>query len=170
MKDKGGYSMKEKITEEMHLEKEWFEQASKIKTIDQLTDFINHVISDYDHDYGTACHAIGAAAVATAWYGANVEGITGFQASFVMWDFIKYWIKNHNECGLKLVDYDDFLYPQYQYKFEKTIGKDVWSHIQEQAKKNLESNELACQEVRNHWMNIARGIVPFGYKVKEENE
>lgn len=159
---------KQKISEEMHLEKEWFEQASKIETIDQLTEFINHVINDYDHDYGTACHAIGAAAVAAAWYGANVEGITGFQAGFVMWDFIKYWIKQHNECGLKLIDYDDFLYPQYQHKFEKTISKDIWSHIQEQAKKNLESNELACQEVRNHWMNIVRGIVPFGYKVEDD--
>jgi len=163
------YDMKERqrITEEMHLEKEWFEQTSKIKTIDQLTDFINHVINDYDHDYGTACHAIGAATAAAAWYGANVEGITGFQASFAMWDFIKNWIKNNNECGLKLIDYDDFLYPQYQYKFEKTISQDVWLRIREQAKKNLESNESACLEVQNHWKNIACGIVPFGYTVKE---
>lgn len=159
--------MKEKITEEMHLEKEWFEQASEIKTLDQLTDFVNHVINDYDHDYGTACHALGAAAVAAAWYGAYVEGITSFQAGFVMWDFIRHWTKTTNECGMKLVDYDDFLYPQYQYKFEKTISKNIWEHIQEQAKNNLESNEFACQEVRNHWMNIASGIVPFGYKVKE---
>lgn len=160
--------MREKITENMHLEKEWFEQTSKIETIDQLTEFINHVISDYDHDYGTVCHAIGAAAVAAAWYGANVQGITGFQASFVMWDFIKYWIKKHNECGLKLVDYDDFLYPQYQYKFDKTISKDVWMRIQKTAKNNLESNEVACPEVRNHWMNIACGIVPFGYKLEDD--
>lgn len=160
--------MREKITEDMHLEKEWFEQTRKIETIDQLTEFIDHVISDYDHDYGTVCHAIGAAAVAAAWYGANVEGITGFQASFVMWDFIKYWIKKHNECGLKLVDYDDFLYPQYQYKYDKTISRDVWMRIQEKAKNNLESEELACPEVRNHWTNIACGIVPFGYKLEDD--
>lgn len=159
---------KQKITEEIHLEKEWFEKASKIETIDQLTDFINYVIGDYNHDYGTVCHAIGAAAVAAAWYGAHVEGISSFQASFVMWDFIRYWIKKYNECGLKLVDYDDFLYPQYQYKFEKTISQYVWNRIQEQAKKNLESNEDACQAVRNHWKNIACGIVPFGYKVEDK--
>ena len=163
---------KTKITEEMHPEKEWFEQASKIETIDQLTDFINHVISDYNHDYGTVCHAIGAAAVAAAWYGANrvfidAEGINDFQASFVMWDFIKHWGKTYNECGLNLVDYDYFLYPQYQHKFEKTISQDVWMRIQEQAKNNLESNKDACPEVRNHWLNIAYGIVPFGYKVED---
>jgi len=159
---------RQKITEEMHLEKEWFEQASQIKTIDQLTEFINHLLGDYEHDYGTACHAIGAAAVATAWYGAHVESITGFQASFVMWDFIRYWIKTSNKCGLKLVDYDDFLYPQYRYKFEKTIDKDTWERIQEQAKNNLESNEDACLEVRNHWKYITCGIVPFDYTVKDD--
>ena len=159
---------KQAITEEMHLEKEWFEKADEIKTIDQLTEFINHLLGDYVHDYGTVCHAIGAAAVATAWYGANVEGITRFQAGFVMWDFIKNWTKPNNKCGMKLVDYDDFLYPQYQYKYEKTISKDAWRCIQEQAKKNLESNEAACPEVRNHWLNIVCGIVPFGYKVEDD--
>lgn len=159
---------KQAITEEMHLEKEWFEQASKIETIDQLTEFINHLLNDYWHDYGTVCHAIGAAAVATAWYSAHVEGISGFQAGFVMWDFIRYWTKPDNKCGLKLVDYDNFLYPQYQYKYEKTISKDTWRSIQEQAKKNLESNEDACFEVRDHWKNIVCGIVPFGYKVEDD--
>lgn len=163
-----GMKERQRITEEMHLEKEWFEHTDEIKTIDQLTEFINHVLGDYEHDYGTVCHAIGAAAVATAWYGAHVEGITGFQAGFVMWDFIMHWTKTSNKCGMKLVDYDDFLYPQYQYKFEKTISRDAWRSIQEQAKKNLESNEAACFEVRNHWHNIVSGIVPFGYKVEDD--
>ena len=152
----------------MHLEKEWFEQASKIKTIDQLTEFINHLLGDYEHDYGTTCHVIGAAAVATAWYGSHVEGITGFQASSVMWGFIKHWMKPDNECGLKLVDYDKFLYPQYQYKFEKTISQNTWMRIQEQAKKNLKSHPDACLEVRLHWQEIAHGFVPFGYTVKDD--
>ena len=159
---------KQAITEEMHLEKEWFEQASKIETIDQLTEFINHLFGDYNHDYGTACRAIGAAAVATAWYGAHVEGITGFQAGFVMWDFIRHWTKTTNKCGMKLVDYDDFLYPQYRYKFEKAISKDVWESIQEQAKNNLLSDEHACPEVRNHWQKIVSGMVPFGYEVEDD--
>lgn len=159
---------RQRITEEMHLEKEWFEQAAEIKTIDQLTEFINHLLGDYEHDYGTVCHAIGAAAVATAWYGAHVKGITGFQASFVMWDFITHWTKTGNKCGLKLVDYDDFLYPQFRYKFEKTISEDTWRHIQELGKNNLESNEVACIEVRDHWKNIVCGIVPFGYTVEDD--
>lgn len=158
---------KKQITEEMHLEKEWFKQASEIKTKKDLMKFIDHVLSDYQHDYGTVCHAIGAAAVAAAWYGAHTEGITGFQASFVMWDFIRYWMKSDNKCGLRLIDYDNFLYPQYEYKFEKTIDSDTWKHIQDQAKENLESEELACNRVRNHWESIVKGVVPFGYKVED---
>lgn len=42
---------KEVITEEMHLEKEWFEQAKEIRTSDELTQFIKIVIRKYDGDH-----------------------------------------------------------------------------------------------------------------------
>lgn len=154
------------ITEEMHLEREWFEQAKKIETIDELILFINHLFNDYHHDYGTIVHAIGACAVACAWYGSHISGITGFQASFVMWDFIRYWTKEHNECGLALVDYDNMLYPHYEYYFN-TITKDVWEAIQKKARENLRTGE-GREDVREHWINIIEGNVPFGYKVRED--
>lgn len=34
------------ITEEMHIEKEWLEQAKK-QTLETLPDFMNHVMNDY---------------------------------------------------------------------------------------------------------------------------
>ena len=40
------------ITEEMHLEKEWFANAKK-QTLETLPAFMNHVLNDYCHDYGT---------------------------------------------------------------------------------------------------------------------
>jgi len=155
------------VTEDMHPEKEWFKQASEIKTIEDLTKFINHLLNDYDHDYGTVCHAIGACISAAAWLGAEVQGITGFQAGFVMWDFIRNWTKQSNKCGLRLIDYDDFLYPQYEYKFDKIISSDTWQTIQEEAKKNLESSPYAAEVVKNHWRTIALGQVPFGYRVED---
>lgn len=157
------------ITEEMHLEKEWFEKSAKIQTIDELTQFINKVLNSYSHDYGTACHAIAACAVACAWYGAHVEGITGFQASFVMWDFIRNWMFESNTCGLKLIDYDEFLYPQYSYKYDKVLNKNTWEAIQKEAIRLLEENDDACREVRQHWKNISEGVVPFGYRIEEED-
>ena len=155
------------ITEEMNVHEEWYKQVDKIKTAEDLMAFVNHVLNDYNHDYGTACHAAAACALAGAWLGSRAEGITGFQASFVMWLFIRHWQKENNKCGLKLVDYDDMLYPQYGYKYEKVISEGVWESLQKEAKQNLET-ENACPEVVAHWKSIVDGNVPFGYEVKED--
>lgn len=164
------------INEEMHLEKEWYGQAKK-QTLETLPDFINHVMNDYNHDYGTVCHAIGACALAAAWAANNEKGacggITGFQAGFVMWKFIQQWSYPNNKTGLRLLNYDDMLYPQYDYKFEKTISPDTWKALQDQAKKNLEDNNedrwwKAYPDVIAHWQSIVDGVVPHGFAVKED--
>ena len=160
---------KETVTEEMHPEKAWFAEACKMKE-EELPDFFARIVHGYNHDYGTACHAVAACALAAAWAacGDNDIGLSGFQAGFVMWDFIKNWTKTANKCGLKLVDYDDFLYPQYWYKYEKTISRDIWEGIQKEAKHRLETEGNVHPEVLNHWRKIAEGIVPFGYKVVDD--
>ena len=157
------------ITEEMHLEDEWFQQANK-QTIDTLPQFINHLMNDYSHDYGTICHAITAAAIAAA-YAADATpqgGITGFQASFIMWDFIRHWMYKSNMCGLKLINYDKMLYPQYEYQFDKTINQGTWTQIQEEAAKLLAKNKNAVPEVVAHWQSIVDGKLPFGFTIKED--
>lgn len=163
------------INEEMHLEKEWYEQAKK-QTLETLPAFIGHVMNDYQHDYGTVCHAIGACALAAAW-AANHEkgacgGITGFQAGFVMWEFILQWSYPNNKTGLRLLNYDDLLYPKYDYKFAKTITPDTWEALKKQAKKNLEDDEKqewhAHPDVIAHWQSIVDGVVPHGFTVKED--
>ena len=154
------------ITEEMHPEKEWFE-AAKHQTRDTLIDFFDHVMRDYKHDYGTICHALAACAIAAAW-AANEEeqgGITGFQAGFVMWDFIRQWEYSYNKCGLRIVDYDNMLYPQYEPKFDKTISADVWKALQNRAAELLNDCDHCADSVVEDWRKIAAGKVPFGYKV-----
>lgn len=160
-----------KVTEEMHPEKEWFEQAGK-QTLKTLPDFINHVMNDYCHDYGTVCHAVAACAIAAAWAANNESGsgggITGFQAGFVMWDFIKQWNYSSNKCGMKIIDYDNMLFPQYEDRFSKTISKDLWGKLQEEARKNLDTDrDYTHPSVIAHWQSIVNGKVPFGYVVKE---
>ena len=159
---------KQPITEEMHLEKEWFEEAKNVKSIEELSSFVDKMLNYYEHDYVTACQAIAACSVACSWLGAHVEVITGFQASFVMWEYIRNWTKTGNECGLRLVDYDDFLYPQYEDKYDKVISELTWKAIQKKARELLaKGNGDACPEVRQHWKSIVNGVVPFGYKVKD---
>ena len=156
------------ITEEMHLEKEWFADAKK-QTLETLPAFMNHVMNDYCHDYGTVVHAISACAIAAAWAADHTESgmITGFQAGYVMWDFVRQWAFESNKCGLRIIDYDDMLYPQYYHKFDKTISSSTWEALQNRAKELLSENDFAAESVRKHWKTIANGVVPFGYKVKD---
>lgn len=161
--------MKIAITEEMRLEKEWFAEAKK-QTLETLPAFINHVMNDYVHDYGTVCHAISACAIAAAW-AANEEkgacgGITGFQAGFVMWDFVKQWSYTDNKTALKILDYDKMLYPQYEHTFQKTMKEATWKTIQAEAKKMLESFASAHPDIVSHWKSIADGQIPFGYTIE----
>lgn len=166
----------EKINEKQHLEKIWFKEAQE-QTIETLPAFINHIMNDYVHDYGTICHAIAACALAAAWGTNHHEqgGITGFQASFVMWDFIKEWEYSGNKTGLKIVDYDNMLYPQYKDKFDKVISKETFKGIQKEAinrlgeyYNTLENERYVHPDVVKHWRSIVAGNVPFGYKIKED--
>ena len=159
---------KETVTEEMHPEEKWFAEARKMDE-EGLPDFYARMIHGYNHDYGTACHAVAACALAAAWAACRDVGLTGFQAGFVMWDFIRHWMKTGNKCGLKLVDFDNFLFPQYEYKYEKTISSDIWESIQKEAKIRLETEtEMVHPHVRKHWQKIVDGIVPFGYRVIDD--
>ena len=162
------------ITEEMHLEKEWFEQAREQK-LETLPVFMNHILNDYCHDYGTICHAISACALAAAWAANSSDqgGITLFQSSAVMWDFVRQWGYKNNKTFLRIIDYDKMLYPQYKDDFEdRTIYQSTWGALQNEAKRLLDEIDSgkgsAADSVIAHWKDIVNGVVPFGYKIKND--
>lgn len=153
---------------EFEVKRELEENRKNIQTLDELFDYLKE-ISNYNTGYGIAPRAIAQAALATAWYFSKCFGITGFQSGCVMWDFILDWSISDNKTGLKLVNYDDMLYPQYEYKFDKVITKDIWDSLQKQAKNFIENDsDYAHSAVINHWKSIANGEVPFGYKVVDK--
>ena len=117
------------------------EDRKNIKSFDELISFLQNVKENCNYGYGEAPRAIAQAALATAWYLSSEFGITGFQASFVMWDFILDWQYRNNKCGLKMIDYDDMLYPQYEYKFEKTLSTDIFEALQKEASKLFEDSK-----------------------------
>lgn len=160
---------KKDITEEMKVHEQWFTEAREM-TMDELPAFLNRLMDDYGHDYGTVIHALTAGAVATCWAMNKHEqgGITGFQAGCLMWEFIRRWNKESNKCGLRLVDYDDFLYPQYEDRFNTTISPETWEAIQKEAQGKLDENSSANMAVIEHWESIVAGIVPFGYSIKPD--
>ena len=158
-----------KITEEENIHNEWYLQA-KDQTLESLQGFINHIINDYEHDYGTICHAMSACSIATMWAINKTDqgGITGFQAGAIMWEFIKHWNYTDNKTGMKMVNYDDMLYPKYDYKFQKTITESIWKSIQDVANNRLKENKTAHPKVIAHWKSIVNGKIPFGYKIVKD--
>lgn len=154
--------MKQQITEKDHLEKEWFKEATE-QTLETLPKFINHLMNDYEHDYGTSVKAVTAAMLGTFWAFDKQEGFTGFQVRFIPWMMInKFW--GESEIGRKVIDFDDMLFPQYEDEFRNTISKKLFKRLQERASKFIEEGDLH-PDVKKHMESIVAGEVPFGYKL-----
>jgi len=148
------------------IKREWQEKA-KACTVETLPVFIKELTENYGHDYGTICHAMAMAAVASCWAidHSPTGGITGFQAGAVMWQFIREWNKSGNKTGLKLVDYDNFLYPQYADKFDKLIEQDTWSAIKKEAGAQIEKADSSyakyLRKSEQYEIDIAAFIAKF---------
>jgi len=146
--------------------KAWYE--AKPKTLDDLQALLREILAQ-EHTYSSIVEACAAAALAACRTVNASEhgGITGHQAQFVLWSFVTHWLRM--EGPARLVRFEDMLYPQMAEKFEKTISAETFKWLQEQAKKNLANPEMkeASESVREHWISIAEGAVPFGYKIKD---
>ena len=149
--------------------KEWrdnmFAEAAK-QTKETLSAFMEKYLAEGD-DYERAPEVVAACACAASWAASNVLGITGFQANFAMWEYIKAWHYSNNRTGLRIIDFDDMLYPQMEQRFDKVITQRQWERIVEVAKEKLNEGDGA-PEVRNHWEKIVAGEVPFGYRIAED--
>lgn len=163
------YEKAQTVEEKDGVHKEWYKEAGKARTTDDLVKFIEHLLHDYNHDYGTICHAVTAAAIAAAWVvdrDPRQGGITGFQASCIMWEFISHW--GHKEGPMKLMCYDQMLYPQHDEQFASVLSGYTWQFLQERAQKFLDEKTQAHPDVLAHWQSIVAGQVPFGYTVTPE--
>jgi hypothetical protein len=161
----------EQITEDQKVHEKWYEDA-KNQTLESLPGFMNHLTADYGHDYGTICHALaaGAIAAATAINKSPTGGITGFQAGAVMWEFIRHWNFSGNKCGLRLVDYDNFLYPQYSDRHQKTIAPDTWQGIQKEASRMIFDADLKYAEYLTARERYEKDIAAFIEKYPDYHE
>ena len=155
------------ITEEMKVHEEWYKEAhADGMSLAKLPAFLKKLTEDYNHDYGTICHALTAGAIATMWAMNRTKqgGITGFQSGCIMWEFMKQW--NHIEAPARLVEYKNMLYPQYEDKFQKVISQSTWNFLKTEAQKNLDEKS-GSDNCRRHWQSIVDGVIPFGYSIKE---
>lgn len=152
--------------------REKYEGRVKEVTLDELPAFINELL-DQEHEYGTIVIAIAIAAAATGWACNKHDNghITGFQASFVTWEFIRHWGTPHiGQAGARFLDFADALYPQYRKRFT-TIPRSAVSELQKMAQEKLQvadrDNIAIDPVVRNHWRWLADGNAPFGLTIVE---
>lgn len=145
-----------------------YEKANNVRTREQLNELLDEVVNSDVLDYAEIVHAISGCMIATANYinRSEVGGITGFQASLIAWEIIAKFM-HESKVAMRLIDYEDMLYPQYDYEFAKTISKSTWDLLQDEASKRLLENPNAHPEVIKHWKSIVDGKVPFGYEVKD---
>lgn len=148
---------------------EWMAKAEAVKSIEDVSLAIDQM-TKYQHDYSTCVYAVASAALAAATYVSRQLGITGFQASCVVWDFIDGW-GVFEKGPKKLLSYENMLYPQYGHKFDKVINEATWKWIQESAQKLIDDRHSGVHPaVLAHWQSIVAGNVPFGFTVKTEGE
>lgn len=165
----------QEIKEEDGVHKAWYEV--KPKTPAELAEFVTKLLTEYHHDYGTICHAVAAAAVAAARTVSADEkqgGITGFQASAIMWQFVRHWMRERGPMRMQRMEH--LLFPQHADDF-RTIPLETFRWLQEEASKRLgegptkldpnEAGVSAHPDVVAHWKRIVAGEVPFGLRIKD---
>ncbi len=160
--------MKEPITEESGVHKDWIRQA-RAQTIETLPQFVRHLCEDYEHDYGTFVHAAAACAVAAvSAFDRHPDsgGMTGFQAGCLGWEMVREYMSVRGPA--RLLDYLDLLLPQCDYKFEKTIRAAIWSKVQDEARRKISEKGTVHPDVLARWESVARGELPNGFTIKED--
>ena len=148
------------------LKKQWLEEVKTINSKNKLDRFVKKVMTGYEHDYGTYVHAVSVCAKAfIRFYGSEM---TGFQASFLMWDIIRNTFGKHDKFGLQLIEYESILFPQLLHRFKVVFDDDTHKKIIETAKQYLAEHKDANEEVRKHWEKLATGWLPNCVSLKND--
>jgi hypothetical protein len=147
----------------------WYRRAKELKTPGELNEFLCFMLTEYQHDYGTIVHACTAAALGSVHVmdrDPDSGGLTGFQASCIMWGFISKFMHLENK-PLRLLEFEHLLYPQYDDRF-RTISKETWKWLQDEATKRLVETPNAAPEVVGRWKAIVDGALPAGLVVDSD--
>lgn len=144
-----------------------YKKAEEVNSEEALLVLIKE-IKEFDHDYGTIVYGCMAAMIAAFKVINNspAGGITGFQAGCLGWECIHKFMIIEAPC--KIVNYNNMLFPQYAYEFEKTITSETWFALRTRAKEKLNKNqEYYHPDVLAHLTKVAEGVIPFGYEIKD---
>lgn len=145
-------------------------KGEEIQTLEELDRLIEEAMRKFNFDVTAATESAGAVCTVVANFLSKKMGIPRVSRDLIMWSFITNFKFPSATCGLRLINFDHMLYPQYKSNFKKTIGAETWKRLQEEAKRNLEGRIPGKAKTIAHWQSIVNGVVPFGYKVRGEGE
>lgn len=152
---------------------EWYKRAkTEIQTPEQLKAFaeeISSMVESRDELYNDSSYGAAALALAAMNMMTHMYNMTQSQMVWVMRQTICQTLLSEHDCGIKLLNYGDMLYPQYEDRFSCEINADTFAKLREKAIDLVNENEKskfpACNDVVDHWKSIVDGKVPFGYTV-----
>jgi hypothetical protein len=142
-----------------------YKEAGKI-TMETLPAFLDK-LGQMPDTYNDGVHIVAAAGIAAAWaLNGHIGCLSNIGASQVMWDFIKSWMDKKGP--MRLICFEDMLYPQFEYRFEKTVDFETaeWLRITAHNKMQtwFKGHHCVAPEVFWHWHSLDCGILPFGYR------
>jgi hypothetical protein len=144
----------------------WYKRAREV-TPETFGDFINELLHGYDLDYGAKIHAAAACTIAMFIACDDIFSFSGFQSSASIMQVLYKLNYPYNKTGIRVIDYDNMLYPQYEDTF-RSIPRKTWKLIRKRADELIEENRsTADPSVLHHWMNISFGGVPFEYYISD---
>jgi hypothetical protein len=152
---------------EQEYKTEIYQKASKVKSKEELIILLDEIMN-FKHDYGTIVYGC-MAAIRASFNVVNRSphgGISGFQAGCLGWECIHDFMMIKSPA--KILDFNNMLYPQYEYKFDKTISQKTWDLLQKEANSLLKKKD-AHPAVIAHWKKCANGEIPFGYRIAEND-
>ena len=176
-----GEPIKEPICEEMRLQDGWYQKAMELTSTGEAQAFMEGLLTDYGHDYGTACHAVTAALLATAKVMVQclpeLRPIHAPSAPSAMQQelqaktmiahiFTQLFLNNG---PIRILQHHFMLFPENASRFEKIVDEETLKYLKNTAELLLISNHErkteAPKEVTDHWAAIQQGELPWGYEV-----
>ncbi len=139
-----------------------YKDRLNVKNIDEFTTLLAEMKID-SNDYG-AC-VVATAYIMEAAYHLLDPGLTGFQAGCVMWEMVKKFGSYGPNARLRMLDYGNLKFPQYERHFTH-IPQETWLSVVKDAQKGC--NEWTGEKsgrVFEHMQTVAEGRVPFGLKI-----
>ena len=145
----------------------WYKRAREV-TPETFGDLINELLHGYELDYGTKVHAAAACTIAMFNACDDIFGFSGFQASASIMQVLYKLNYPCNKTGIRVIDYDEMLYPQYKDKF-RGISRKTWESLRKRADELINENDKSAVDlsVLHHWLGVSSGLIPFGYYISD---